>query len=120
MAAVVFVEKGFAVVEIRIPISLEERQYKEDRLKLESVTTETKLFSGLSSHSSTPHLGDNAIQKMFDFLQKMPENIVLIEADAETATDSIEIEIPFSSIQKAKLTISEDLLKPKQQRKTSK
>lgn len=76
--------KGFAVVEIRIPIGAEERRYKEDRLKLESVTTETKLFSGLSAHSSTPHLGDNAIQKMLDFLQKMPENIVLIEADGGT------------------------------------
>lgn len=81
---IVNASKGFAVVEIRIPISGEEQKYKNERLKLESVTTETKLFSGLSSHSSTPHLGDNAIQKMLDFLQKMPENIVLIEADGGT------------------------------------
>lgn len=81
---IVNASKGFAIVEIRIPISRDEQKYKEERLKLESVTTETKLFSGLSSHSSTPHLGDNAIQKMLDFLQKMPENIVLIEADGGT------------------------------------
>lgn len=98
---IVNASKGFAVVEIRIPISLEERQYKEDRLKLESVTTETKLFSGLSSHSSTPHLGDNAIQKMFDFLQKMPENIVLIEADGGTRFNMVPnqamVELDFTS-----------------------
>lgn len=81
--------KGFAVVEIKIPISQEEQQYKEARGQIESVSTETKLFSGQSSHSSTPHLGDNAIQKMFDFLQKMPENLVLIDVDGGTRFNMI-------------------------------
>ncbi|MGZ3689889.1 MAG: M20/M25/M40 family metallo-hydrolase [Pseudobdellovibrio sp.] len=82
--AIVNASKGFAMVEIRIPISEDEKRYKESRQELESVTTETKLFSGKSTHSSTPHLGDNAIQKLFDFLQKMPENMVLIDADGGT------------------------------------
>lgn len=81
---IISASKGFAMVEIRIPISETEKKYKESRQMLELVTTETKLFSGKSTHSSTPHLGDNAIQKMFDFLQKMPENMVLIEADGGT------------------------------------
>lgn len=76
--------KGFAMVEVHIPISEAEKKYKEERNSLESVSTETKLFSGKSAHSSTPHLGDNAIQKMFDFLQRMPENLVLIDADGGT------------------------------------
>lgn len=73
--------KGFAVVEIRVPISEDERKYKILRNEAESATTQTKLFSGKLAHSSTPHLGDNAIKKMFEFLQKLPENMVLIEAD---------------------------------------
>lgn len=73
--------KGFAVVEIRIPISEDERKFKISRNQAESATTQTKLFSGKSAHSSTPHLGDNAIQNMLNFLQKMPENMVLVEAD---------------------------------------
>jgi len=76
--------KGYAVVEIRLPFTDSEIKYKESRLESESVTTETKVFSGKSAHSSTPHLGDNAVQKLFDFLQKMPENMVLIDMDGGT------------------------------------
>ncbi len=81
--------KGFAVVEIRIPISEEERNYKISRNQAESATTQTKIFSGKSSHSSTPHMGDNAIQNMLEFLQKMPENMVLVEADGGTRFNMI-------------------------------
>jgi acetylornithine deacetylase/succinyl-diaminopimelate desuccinylase-like protein len=81
--------KGFAVVEIRIPITEHERKYKISRNQAESATTQTKLFSGKSAHSSTPHLGDNAVQKLLEFLQKMPENLVLVEADGGTRFNMI-------------------------------
>lgn len=76
--------KGYAVVEIRLAFGEQEKKYKESRLESESVTTETKVFSGKSAHSSTPHLGDNAVQKLFEFLQKMPESMVLIDMDGGT------------------------------------
>ncbi len=82
--SIIHAAKGFAVVEIRIPIGEEERNYKALRSQAESVTTQTKLFSGKSAHSSTPHLGDNALKKMLEFLQKMPENMVLVEIDGGT------------------------------------
>lgn len=81
--------KGFAVVEVRIPISEEEQVYKQSRELAESTTTQTKMFSGKSAHSSTPHLGDNAIKKMLDFLQKIPENMVLVETDGGTRFNMI-------------------------------
>ncbi len=81
--------KGYAVVEIRIPITEHERKYKLSRDQAESATTQTKLFSGKSAHSSTPHLGDNAVKKMLEFLQKMPENMVLVEADGGTRFNMI-------------------------------
>ena len=81
--------KGFAIVEIRIPISEDEKKYKISRNQAESATTQTKLFAGRSAHSSTPHLGENAIQNMLEFLQKMPENMVLIEADGGTRVNMI-------------------------------
>lgn len=81
--------KGFAVVEIRIPIETDEQQYILDRGMAESTSTQTKIFSGQAAHSSTPHLGDNAINKMLDYLQKMPENMVLIEADGGTRFNMI-------------------------------
>ncbi len=101
--------KGFAVVEINIPISEEERKYKELRSQNESVSTVTKLFTGRSSHSSTPHLGDNAIQKMLDFLSKMPDNVVLVDADGGTRFNMVPsqamIEFDFTS-QVQQLTIT--------------
>lgn len=81
--------KGFAVVEIRIPIGEEEQDYILERDSAESTSTQTKIFSGQAAHSSTPHLGDNAIKKMLDYLQKMPENMVLIEADGGTRFNMI-------------------------------
>lgn len=81
--------KGFAIVEIRIPIEEEEQKYILDRIDAESTSTQTKIFSGQSAHSSTPHLGDNAIKKMLNYLQKMPENMVLIEADGGTRFNMI-------------------------------
>ncbi len=81
--------KGFAVVEIRIPIEASEMNYKIARRSVESTSTQTKIFSGQSAHSSTPHLGDNAIKKMLEYLTKMPENMVLIEADGGTRFNMI-------------------------------
>jgi acetylornithine deacetylase/succinyl-diaminopimelate desuccinylase-like protein len=81
--------KGFAVVEIRVPISMEEQEYKTKRSELESTSTQTKIFSGQAAHSSTPQLGDNAIKKMLDYLAKMPENMVLIDADGGTRFNMI-------------------------------
>lgn len=78
---IIHAAKGFAVVEIRIPFSESELKYKVSKSQAESTTTVSKLFYGKAAHSSTPHLGDNAVQKMLEFLQKTPENMVLIEAD---------------------------------------
>ncbi len=86
---IIHASKGFAVVEIRIPISEDEQKYKVARSSIESTSTQTKLFSGQAAHSSTPHLGDNSIKKMLDYLQKMPENMVLIEADGGTRFNMI-------------------------------
>jgi succinyl-diaminopimelate desuccinylase len=73
--------KGIATVEIRIPYSDEERQYRYDHNLRESTSTESRIFNGRAAHSSTPHLGESAIKKMFDYLLQLPENIVIMEAD---------------------------------------
>ncbi len=98
---IIHAAKGFATVEIRIPLSQSEITYKTKRDLLESTSTQSKIFSGKSAHSSTPHLGENAIVKMFDYLQKMPENMVLVEVDGGTRYNSIPnqamVELDFSS-----------------------
>ena len=95
--------KGFATVEIRIPLSPAEIAYKAQKNQIESVSTQSKIFSGKAAHSSTPHLGDNAIVKMLEYLQSVPENMVLIEADGGIRFNSIpnqaiiELDTHFSS-----------------------
>lgn len=81
--------KGFATVEIKIPISVEEQKHKSEQLISESSSTQTKIFSGRSAHSSTPHLGESAAVKMFDFLNQMPDRMVIIDIDVGTRLNMI-------------------------------
>lgn len=93
--------KGFATVEIRIPLSADEIEHKVKRDELESTSTQSKIFSGKAAHSSQPHLGDNAIVKMFEYLEKMPDDMMLVEADGGTRFNTIPnqaiVELDFSS-----------------------
>jgi succinyl-diaminopimelate desuccinylase len=73
--------KGIASVEIRLPYSEEERNYRIDHNLRESTSSQSKIFNGKSAHSSTPHLGESAIKKMFEYLLQLPENLVLMEVD---------------------------------------
>ncbi|MFZ3229575.1 MAG: M20/M25/M40 family metallo-hydrolase [Pseudobdellovibrio sp.] len=93
--------KGFATVEIRIPLTSVEIEHKAKHEQYETTSTQSKIFSGKSAHSSTPHLGDNAIVKMLEFLLKMPDNMLIIEADGGTQFNTIPnqamVELDFSS-----------------------
>jgi len=81
--------KGFATVEIKIPISVEEQKYKSEKLISESASTQTKIFAGRSAHSSTPHLGESAVLKMFDFLEQLSNHVVIVDIDAGTRVNMI-------------------------------
>jgi len=86
---IVSAAKGFATVEIKIPISVEEQKYKSEKLISESTSTQTKIFFGKSAHSSTPHLGESAAIKMFEFLNQTPNHIVIVDIDAGTRVNMI-------------------------------
>lgn len=73
--------KGMAQVEIRIPYSPEERNYRFEHNLRESTSTQSRIFGGKSAHSSTPQLGESAIKKMLEYLLLLPENIVVMEMD---------------------------------------
>lgn len=73
--------KGFASVEIRIPFSAEEINYREEHNLRESTTTQSKIFHGKAAHSSTPHLGESAISKMMEYLMMLPDSVNIMEID---------------------------------------
>jgi len=73
--------KGFASVEINVPFSDDEIRYRQEHNLRESTSTQSKLFTGKPAHSSTPHLGESAIYKMFEYLEQLPDSITLMEVD---------------------------------------
>ena len=81
--------KGFANVEIRVPFTKEEIVYREEHNLRESTSTQTKIFSGRSAHSSTPHLGESAINKMLEYLSMLPESVTIMEIDGGTNYNSV-------------------------------
>ena len=81
--------KGLAAVEIRIPYSEEEQKYRHDHNLRESTSTQSRIFHGKASHSSTPHLGESAVKKMMDYLLQLPDSIVLMEMDGGVNFNSV-------------------------------
>lgn len=73
--------KGFASVDILIPFSAEELRYREEHNMRESTSTQSKLFHGRAAHSSTPHLGESAIVKMFESIMMLPDSVNIMEMD---------------------------------------
>ncbi len=73
--------KGFVCVDIQIPFSEEEIQYRTEHNLRESTSTQSKIFQGKAAHSSTPHLGESAIVKMLNYLELLPDNIAIMEID---------------------------------------
>lgn len=93
--------KGSARVQIRIPFESDETIFREEHNLRESTSTMSKSFHGKATHASTPHLGESAIQKLFDYLRSLPEDLVLMEVEGGghyntvPATAFLEID-PFS------------------------
>lgn len=72
---------GLAVVEIAIPFSEEERAYRRDHDLLESMSTQSRMFTGKAAHSSDPQAGENAIMKMMEYLSHLPDGIAVMDLD---------------------------------------
>lgn len=81
--------KGFASVEIVIPFSNEEIDYRNEHNLRESTSTQSKIFHGVSAHSSTPHLGESAITKMLDYLDNIPDSVAIMEIDGGTNYNTV-------------------------------
>ncbi len=81
--------KGFASVEIRLPFSAAELEYRHEHNLRESTSTQSKLFTGKPSHSSTPHLGDSAITKLLDYLLLLPESLGVMEIEGGNSSNTV-------------------------------
>jgi succinyl-diaminopimelate desuccinylase len=81
--------KGYAAVEIEIPFSAEEIEFRENHDLGDGTTTQSRIFLGKASHSAFPQLGDSAVTKLLDYLAKLPSDIAVMEIEAGISFNTI-------------------------------
>jgi succinyl-diaminopimelate desuccinylase len=77
----VFAGKGYAILELIIPFSAAEREFRLEHNLKESATTQTRFFKGANAHFALGDSADNAIQKALDYLGQIPEGVVLMDLE---------------------------------------
>lgn len=81
--------KGEAHLEICIPFSEEENRFKQNHNTLESATSRTKVFSGKNANNNRGEEGESAIVKMFEFLNHLPDGIVIMDMEGGTSVNTV-------------------------------
>lgn len=81
--------KGIAAVEVTLPFSEEELAYRRDHDLSESTSTQSRIFKGRSVHSSEANRGESAIAKMFEYLEQMPRNLLVMEMDGGVSFNTV-------------------------------
>jgi succinyl-diaminopimelate desuccinylase len=77
----VYATTGYAVVEILIPFSKDEMDYRTRHDLSESATTQTRIFRCKSSMKNQNY-EENAVDKIFTYLLQIPEGVVLMDIEA--------------------------------------
>lgn len=85
----VWAGKGVVTVEIEVPFSEAEIDYRIQHDNESGTTTQSRVFVGKAAHSSVPQLGDNAITKMLDYLGRLPDGIAVMEMEGGTSATTI-------------------------------
>jgi acetylornithine deacetylase/succinyl-diaminopimelate desuccinylase-like protein len=86
---IIHAAKGFVTVEIRVPMGEQDLHMKEKLAESINLSTQNKLFSGVATHSSTPHLGENAAVKMLDFMNQLPDETIVLDLEAGTRFNTV-------------------------------
>lgn len=81
--------QGLAVIELFVPFSEEEKEYRRRHDMQESSSSQSRMFSGRAAHSQKPDQGDNAIMKMLAYLEQLPAGIAVMDLDGGTNYNSV-------------------------------
>jgi len=86
---------GLAEVELSVPFTQEEAEYRENHDQMESGSTQSKIFT--SKNPGSAALEENAIIKMLEYLVQLPQGIAVMDLDGgrhhNTAPASAVLEI---------------------------
>jgi succinyl-diaminopimelate desuccinylase len=83
-----YANNGYMAVDFHIPFTKDEMDFRKAHDSSES-TTQEKVFSGKAAHSSTPHLGDNAILKLVNYLERLPTGLAILNASGGSADNTV-------------------------------
>jgi acetylornithine deacetylase/succinyl-diaminopimelate desuccinylase-like protein len=83
---VVYAGKGIAHMEINIPFDNIEKDWEQEEV---TGSTQSKIFQGRAGHSSQPELGENAIVKMLDYLNRLPDSLQVLNVDGGITFNTI-------------------------------
>jgi succinyl-diaminopimelate desuccinylase len=81
--------KGFAGVEIEIPFSEEELEFRARHDAVDGTTTQSRIFVGKAAHSSMPQVGESAISKMLDYLSRLPDGLAVMEIEGGISYNTV-------------------------------
>lgn len=83
----VYSGKGITHLEIIIPHKSKViDEWSEDE---PTGTTQSKVFHGKATHSSTPSFGENAVEKLLEYLDQLPDGIDVISVDGGSAFNTV-------------------------------
>lgn len=108
----VYAGKGLANIEVTIPFSKEEMEARQQHDEGEGQSTQCKMFKGKAAHSSQPQLGENAVEKLFEYMKMLPDQILILEVDGGTNYNTIPVHslIEFDLVSLQGLTVNQKLL----------
>lgn len=86
---IVSAAKGFAGVEIEIPFSAEEKDFRIRHDNGDGTTSQSRVFIGKAAHSSVPEMGESAILKMLDYLSRLPEGLAVMEIEGGISYNTV-------------------------------
>ncbi len=81
--------KGFAGVEIEIPFSDDEKDFRDRHNTSDGTTSQSRVFVGKAAHSSVPQMGESAIAKMLDYLAKLPSGLAIMEIEGGISYNTV-------------------------------
>lgn len=83
----VFSGKGITHLEIIIPHSMRViDEWSDDE---PTGTTQSKVFHGKAAHSSAPAFGENAVEKLLEYMENLPDGIEILNLDGGTAFNTV-------------------------------
>lgn len=84
-----YANNGLMVLEFELPFTTEELEYFKTQNGRSNAVTQEKVFHGKAAHSSTPHLGENAILKLIEYLERLPVGVGILNIHGGSAVNIV-------------------------------